>query len=460
MIALYSRVSTQEQAASGHSIDEQRLRMESFCRAMGWDDFQHFTDAGFSGGSKDRPALLKLISEVQAGRVERVLVYKLDRLSRSQKDTLFLIEDVFLRNGADFVSMTENFDTATPFGKAMVGILAVFAQLEREQIKERMTMGRTARSKAGAFHGSGTIPIGYDYDGSLHVNDYEAGLVRAVFEKAAAGIPVRRIVQEMNGDGLFHKYGPWNAQTVRKMLQRRTYLGEVCFKGTWYAGKHEPIIDTVLFEDVQRIRIASHEKAVQENARLGRATSFLSGLVFCARCGARYTAQTYHHGKYSYRKYACASRSKRNPERITDPSCKNKTWERTDLEGIVFEQVRLLALDPAMMGATPAGKADNRMALVQRIDDSIRRLVELYAVGSVPLEMVKEKTQALAAQKEALLNTQPPAITKQDAAQKAATLDDFLSSGSFDEVRTLLLLLIDRIEIDGDDITIRWKFTK
>ena len=122
MIALYSRVSTQEQAANGHSIDEQKERLESYCKALGWSDFKHYTDAGHSGGTIYRPALQELIRDIQG--IEKVLVYKLDRLSRSQKDTLYLIEDVFLKNGVGFASVSENFDTGSPFGKAMIGMLA------------------------------------------------------------------------------------------------------------------------------------------------------------------------------------------------------------------------------------------------------------------------------------------------------------------------------------------------
>ena len=110
---------------------------------------------------------------------DKVVVYKLDRLSRSQRDTLTLLEEIFNANSVDFVSMSENFDTSTPFGRATIGILAVFAQLEREQIKERMSMGRDARAKSGGWMGSYHIPIGYDYlDGKLQINPYEAMQIR------------------------------------------------------------------------------------------------------------------------------------------------------------------------------------------------------------------------------------------------------------------------------------------
>ena len=148
-VALLARVSTQEQAINGHSIGEQIERMHKYCDAMGWTVYKEYTDAGYSGANTDRPALQRMIRDIKAGKINKVLVYKLDRLSRSQKDTLYLIEDVFLANNTDFVSMSENFDTSTPFGRAMIGILAVFAQLEREQIKERMQMGKEARAKEG-----------------------------------------------------------------------------------------------------------------------------------------------------------------------------------------------------------------------------------------------------------------------------------------------------------------------
>ena len=137
-VALYIRVSTQEQAKEGYSIGEQTERLEKYAQAHGWTVFKKYTDPGYSGANMQRPALKQLIQDAKSHKFEKVIVYKLDRLSRSQKDTLMIIEDILLKNDVDFVSMNENFDTSTPFGKAMIGILAVFAQLEREQIKERM----------------------------------------------------------------------------------------------------------------------------------------------------------------------------------------------------------------------------------------------------------------------------------------------------------------------------------
>ncbi|BAK21879.1 putative phage integrase [Melissococcus plutonius ATCC 35311] len=147
--AIYVRVSTNEQIEEGYSIDEQIDKLKKFCEIKEWDVANVYKDPGFTGSNMERPGLQKLIRDVKLNRIDTVLVYKLDRLSRSQKDTLYLIEDIFESKQTAFVSLNENFDTSTPFGKAMIGILAVFAQLEREQIKERMTMGKLGRAKSG-----------------------------------------------------------------------------------------------------------------------------------------------------------------------------------------------------------------------------------------------------------------------------------------------------------------------
>lgn len=129
-VGIYIRVSTQEQANEGYSIQAQKERLISYCKAKDWHIVDIYTDGGYSGSNLDRPGIQKLIADIE--KIDMVLVYKLDRLSRSQKDTLYLIEDIFLKNNVDFVSMNESFDTSTPFGRAMIGILSVFAQLERE----------------------------------------------------------------------------------------------------------------------------------------------------------------------------------------------------------------------------------------------------------------------------------------------------------------------------------------
>ena len=231
MIALYVRVSTQEQALHGYSVPEQSERLQKYADAMGWKKTRLYTDAGFTGSNTNRPALQSMLRDIHLGLIEKVVVYKLDRLSRSQKDTLELIEDNFLKNGVDFISMSENFDTSTPCGRASIGVLAVFAQLEREQIKERMEMGRRARIKSGKYKGNCISPIGYTYsDGELHVDEFEALQVREAFDQASRGVTPGRIADDLNARGLTHRLGKWSPRTVRNVLRNPIYIGDIRYR--------------------------------------------------------------------------------------------------------------------------------------------------------------------------------------------------------------------------------------
>lgn len=155
-VGIYIRVSTQEQAEAGYSIHEQEERLKKYAEINNWIVYKVYSDPGYSGAKLDRPALTEMIKDIEKGKIQKVLVYKLDRLSRRQRDTLYLIEDIFNVHKVDFVSMTEQIDTGSPLGRAMIGILATFAQLEREQIRERMQVGLDARAKEGLFHGGVT----------------------------------------------------------------------------------------------------------------------------------------------------------------------------------------------------------------------------------------------------------------------------------------------------------------
>ena len=426
---------------------------------MGWTVYKVYTDPGYSGASLNRPALQSLIKASQRHSFQKVVVYKLDRLSRSQRDTLTLLEEVFNANGVDFVSMNENFDTSTPFGRATIGILAVFAQLEREQIKERMSMGREARAKAGGWMGSFHIPIGYDYrDGSLQVNEYETMQVRKLFQMSADGVSAKKICREFTASGYRHKYGPWNIRTLRRVLESRTYLGYIFYKGEWYQSGHDPIISEDLWNQCQKV-VKDRSDLYRFNVRPGRATSYLAGLLICKRCGAKYHRIN---GKYhSY--YYCASRSKRSDYLIKDASCKNKNWRMDQLDQIIFDQIRQLSLDPDYVPEQPQEEDDREIILseISRIDKQISRFLDLYGLDQLPMDQLQQKISDLSARKSQLENQLQAPVVKMDkssAIDLAKGFDDILDHGSFEEIRAVLFTLIDKIYIDGEDIEIHWRF--
>ena len=452
MIALYERVSTTEQAEKGHSIDEQIERLDKYASALDMKCTKHYTDAGFSGANIDRPALQRLIRDVKAGRIEKVIVYKLDRLSRSQKDTLMLIEDTFLANGCDFLSVCENFDTSSPFGRAMIGILAVFAQLEREQIKERMAMGKLARAKKGKFHGSVRVPIGYDYkDGDLITNDYEKMQVIRIFNEFLAGVPVNRIVRELNEEGYTTKYGKWCFSTAREILTKKTYIGLLPYKGNDYRGNHEAFITDEMYDNVQTLLHRRSEALKNRGIRCGKATSALGGILVC-KCGRKMARCKVRNYLY----YACRN-----------GGCDQSVWKMSEMDDLVFSEIRKLSLECPKTAPKSQIEENTGRKIIEgkmgEIERKIERIIDLFTLDDVPKETIQEKLSDLNAQKEKLIrqlesieDIKP--ISPDEVIDLAKSLDHVLESDDIDEIRALITALIEKIEVNGENITIFWSF--
>ena len=471
MIAIYTRVSTTEQAQEGYSLQEQEARLKSYCSAMNWEPCQIYTDPGYSGGSMQRPALQQLIRDVKTKKIDRVVVYKLDRLSRSQKDTLFLIEEVFLANHCDFVSMTENLDTSSALGKAMIGILAVFAQLERETIKERMAMGKIARAKEGKWCGGATAPYGYSYiNGQLVPEDIEKLHVMEAFNLAERGWSTSKISAEFQRKGYTSKRGVncWTDITIRRMLKNQVYIGKVNFYGDRYDGQHEPIINQEQFDHVQNIMQKRSEHYERFNPDPHRRVSYLGGYIRCARCGAGYqlftTGSKRGNKFYRYKYYVCTSRSKRNPALIRDPSCKNDYWRSEIVEKTVFEEMKKLTIDQIDNHHITLRPEDiqkqSMQAEIDKIDRKIQKLMELYMMDGIPKNQVQEQMNLLSSQRDQLqkeLNNIPE-TDMEEIKETIKNIPDILNHGSYEDIRDLVSVLIDYISIDGQDLTIHWKF--
>lgn len=458
IVGIYTRVSTQEQAKDGYSIGEQETRLTKYCEALGWSVYRVYTDAGYSGATTERPALKELLRDVSLHKIEKVVVYKLDRLSRSQKDTLTLIEDGFLANGADFVSMSENFDTATPFGRAMVGILAVFAQLEREQIKERMSLGKQARAREGKFGGGRNVPIGYDYkNGRLVTNEYEKAQVLKIYELYMQGYPIAEIDRIMFNSGLKHKYGEWNRKTIRAVLRTRTYLGEIKYAKEWYPAEHEAFIT----EDVHAAVVKSlDERAAehQHNKRRGRVNTLLGGLLVCGECGATMTKKTQGDAGRAY--YVCNSRSKRQRNLVKNANCGNKSWRVGELDDLVLNEIKKLKIEPYRPKQTVDRSAVLRSE-IQKLDSQLKRLLSLFGNAAIPQDALERQVKELSEQKLRLENSladEQNRFTQADAVKKIDSLAVALEKADYYTQRALVEALIDHIVLTGDDVDIHWKF--
>ncbi|MCL6636718.1 MAG: recombinase family protein [Alicyclobacillus sp.] len=395
-VALYCRVSTDEQAEHGFSIDDQKERLEAFARSQGWTDYEWYIDDGYTGTNTDRPALRRLVRHVEQGRISTVVVYKLDRLGRRQRDILYLLEDVFETRGVAFRSVTEPIDTSTPLGKAVLGMLAVFAQLERDTIIQRSLAGQRQRRRQGLW--SGRTPFGYRWDEQAQrmvVVPSEAELVRGVYERYLRGEPRYKIAQWLAGK-TSSRY--CDHTLIYDMLRRATYCGLVRAGDELVPGQHEPIVDRETWERAQRLLDARKRP-------YGR--YLLSGLLTCGHCGGAMKHQQWRRkgGRYVYDFYIC-SRKQREGKAACPES---RSHKQQDIDHLVVERLRGMHAD-AIAAALREAEAANTtrqvyedvQARLEDTDTRLRRLVEAVASGLFSPDTIRGTAEQLQAEKRAL----------------------------------------------------------
>jgi DNA invertase Pin-like site-specific DNA recombinase len=259
-----------------------------------------YDDGGISGGTLERPGLQQLLADIEDGLIDVVVVYKIDRLSRSLMDFSKLVE-VFDRNGVTFVSVTQSFNTTTSMGRLTLNILLSFAQFEREVTAERIRDKVKASRMKGMWMG-GYVPLGYDVIGrKLVVNDEEAAKVRMVFERFVEVGSATVLARELRSDGFRNKQGTLiDKGYLYRLLNNRVYRGEAVHKGTTYPGEHDAIIDARLWEQVHDIMGESPRKRAN-NSRT-QTPALLKGLLFTAT-GAAMTPSSTKKGTRRYRYY-------------------------------------------------------------------------------------------------------------------------------------------------------------
>ncbi|MDD3251804.1 MAG: recombinase family protein [Lachnospiraceae bacterium] len=471
----YVRVSTLEQAQEGYSIHEQAEKLNAYCKAMGWNLVNIYSDPGFSGATLDRPGIKKVIKDVQAGRCKKVIVWKLDRLSRSQKDTLILLEDVFLANDCNFVSIMESFDTSTPFGRCIVGILAAFAQMERENIKIRTSMGRHARIRQGYFHGS-HAPVGYKFaekSNDLIIDPYYSKIVREVFQLYISGRSIKSIGVEIKNKYGDKRYDWGNNTAVRRILSNPIYMGRVTLGDQIYEGLHEPIVSET--DWYLAAAILEHNKTMDKRTYAFKASgatadNLLTGLLFCGYCGARMYARKVSKVK---KKYICHSVARTSAAMIKSDNCTNRVHPYTveQLDAIVIEEIKKLSLDrsyfDSMVDQMKEEAPDELAAFQERLEEvekQIERLLNLYQSGIMELEELQGRLSDLKEEREKLqaniesLEAVPPPVTLDTAWSDITSLYSVMESGNAEEVHRIIHVLVDKVVVLNYDVTIYWSF--
>lgn len=446
--ALYIRVSTDAQFEEGYSVDAQKEMLQSYCKSKGIKKYDFYIDGGFTGSNIERPEMHRMIEDVKRGGISHVIVYKLDRLSRSQKDTLYLIEDVFNPHQTDFVSLNENMDTSTPIGRAMLGIMSAFAQLERETIRERTRMGMKERVKSGLWMGGGRVPFGYEYDRAkgILVPNQDAETVRKIYDLYLQGYSADRIAKMV---GL--KYD----RLAMQILTRKTNTGAICYNGEEYAGQHEAIVS---LETYQKAMDMMKERSVKKAAS---SQYLLTGLLYCGKCGAKMRYQKW--GKYGV-KFVCYSQQKSKKYLVKDPDCDNEKVWADSVEEIVVKDLFRMALEKT--NAERQGDSVSALTLLEQqysfCSGKIKRLYNLYAESTdeLLLQTIEENQKELAHLKQQIQLEKERNTLQEKMLETKKLISNIKEAWDYmtlQEKQSLIRCLIDKIELRDGSVSIHYK---
>ena len=338
--AIYTRVSTDMQAEKEFSSCEaQEQKIKYFVESQnGFRVFKVYSDGGYTGANINRPALQELLNDIQQKKIDIVLAYKIDRLTRSPKDFYQLIE-IFDKYSVSFISITERFDTSTPSGRLLRNIMLTFAQFERELTSERTRDKMAERAKKGLYNG-GYSPLGYDRKNKkLFVNKKEAGQVRLIFEKYIETGSLAKVYDYLKQNNIKNKYGtPYYKSTIAYLLRNVLYIGRIKHRGNIYQGIHEPIISEDVFNLAQQIHSEKPRRfKIFKNHIFG-------GLIKCGDCGSIMTptfSNKRNNGKLRrYHYYRCTSTVQKDWK-----SCSIRQVSAERLENYILESLERISKD-------------------------------------------------------------------------------------------------------------------
>jgi site-specific DNA recombinase len=470
--AVYTRKSHQEGLDQEfNSLDQQREAAEAYIESQksdGWIALpERYDDAAISGATMDRPALRRLLDDIERGLVDVVVIYKIDRLSRSLRDFGHLM-DAFDRHGVSFVSVTQRFDTSTSMGKLMLNVLMSFAEFEREVIGERIRDKISAHKRRGK-HTGGTPVLGYDTDREakkLVVNPKEARLVRKIFRRFCALGSTTELARELNRQGHRTKeWGTlkgkvrggrrWNKSHIYRLLNNKKYIGEVEHKGEVYPGEHEAIVTRKLWDEAHRILSENHR--VRANGSRAETPALLRGIIRCGHCDCSMGPTFTRKRSKTYRYYLCVHASKNGYG-----DCPVRTVAAGDIEAAVVEQLRAVFRTPELVVRTfrevkmLEGEEIDRLRDAKVDIENRLRAINDDADGGVVGESAVELQGRLATIVHDLRALESVAITERDVIDALERLDPVWDELFPAEQARIVQLLIERVEVHPDSLHVRF----
>lgn len=390
--AIYTRKSVDEGLEMEfNSLDAQREAAENYIasqKGKGWVCLpERYDDGGYSGGTLNRPALARLLADCEAGKIDVILVYKIDRLSRSICDFADLTKK-FDRWNVSFCSVTQDINTATSSGRMMLNILVTFAQYEREIIGERIRDKMEATRKKGLWAG-GCVAIGYRLENSrLLPNPDEVPIVRRIFTRYAEIQSAKQVAMELNNDGVRTRNGSeWNKPRIYRVLNNYAYIGKILYKGTVYDGVHEAIIEKPLWDRVHEYLDDNSSRERTDHTVVPSNISPLKGLLKCGHCGGPMMAYNRRKKGRVYTYYRCLRDSKR-----AESTCPIREVAAPVVDELVRRQLTAVLRSPQMLGALEEKSGVEAAGVLKTLDEGFwkeatsaecRRIVELLVAEAV-----------------------------------------------------------------------------
>lgn len=387
----YMRVSTEKQAEEGNGLDSQKRDIEIYCQKNDLIITDWYVDDGYTGSNMDRPELQRLINNCLVHKLKCVVAFKLDRLSRSMVDGLYIIERIFQENDIVFKCVHDSVSYDSPMEQAYTQMMAVFAQLDKNTMMLRMRGGMLERIKKGYWYGGGNTPYCYRYD-------KEQGILIPIPERAEqAKKALELYISGMSDEKIAKMLGYKSDRVVNQILTGVVNTGKIYYKGNIYQGLHEPIFDEERFNLAQEIRKSRTKNRTSKNDYL------LSGLCFCGICGNR---MRYQKDRYEIVKIWCYSRDKHSEGKLKNyvQNCGNKTFRATEIEKQVVSKILELSLKLKNAPKTPTeSKLDIMQSQLKKEQDKLKRLYMIYSSGNdVLLEVIQTLEKSISNLKQSI----------------------------------------------------------
>lgn len=442
----YMRVSTEKQAEEGNGLDSQKRDILSYAGKNEFVIKEWYIDDGYTGSNMERPALKRLINDCYNKKIKYIVAFKLDRISRSMIDGLYIIEKIFMPNGVTLKCVHDNIAYDDPMQQAYTQMMAVFTQLDKNTMLLRMRGGMLERVKQGYWMGGGNTPYCYRYS-------KETGTLMQIPERVEQARYAWKLFMEGWSDERIYKFLGFKSEfVVRQVLTSVVNIGKILYKGEIYQGLHEPVFTQEEYDMAQKLRANRRKKKyVQRNPNL------LTGLCYCGVCGCAMRYQKWGNG---IRKIYCCSKNK-NLDYLPNhnPNCNNTYELAEDIEKQVEEKILEISLNITLDDLS--GKVDKAEILQNKlisIKNKLKRLYEKYADGNDAVaELISELEAESKEVKAELLNIENEKLSnynKKQQLNEIKKIADVWGNISKEDKNKVLKSIIDKIFLVNKDIEI------